>query len=127
MSLLIKSGFLLIAADNRPDPWADYDWSKPSRAVIACDSNGNGCILHYVGAHLDYDINGIGLTELDDLGLDNAPEGLSVWEGEHHVTRDYSGETDYWLKGEFRALTDAEQRAVGKNECPWDADGWEKR
>src|SRR3990167_6744841 len=56
------------------------NWEKPSRALIASDGSGNGCILFYCGAHLEEEIRAVG-QQLSDLGLDDCPDGVWVWEG----------------------------------------------
>lgn len=100
------------------DPWGHYDFSKTSLAVVACDGHGNGCILHHVGGHIAFDLSEVG-RGLGDIGLDNAPEGISVWEGRHVG----SGE-DVTLEGDFRDPTDAEAAAIAAGECPWNEADW---
>lgn len=60
----------------------DFTWESDSLAVIACDGKGNGCVLWYGGgASLRYEIEELGMCCLSDLGLDDAPHGISVWVG----------------------------------------------
>jgi hypothetical protein len=103
---------------HSPDPWGHYDFSKTSLAVVASDGHGNGCVLHHVGGHIAFDLCEVG-RGLGDIGLDNAPEGISIWEGKHEG----SGE-DITLEGDFRDPTDAEAAAIAAGECPWDESEW---
>lgn len=79
-----------------------------SRALIA-NGRHRGCVLQYKGPGIENEIDECGLYGLDDLGLDDAPEGLSIWEGMLHTRRvgnpidgeEWEGE----LVGTFRPLT----------------------
>lgn len=106
-----------------PDPWGRYDWSKPSRAVVACDGHGNGCVLFTVGAHVNYEMRENGIRSLGDLGLDDAPEGLSIWEGKTK-TSGVGEDIETWLEGEFRGPTPEEDAAIVSGRCPWNEDAW---
>lgn len=72
-------------------------------------------------------IDEAGVGDLADLGLDDAPEGISVWEGSirsvHYHTPDMN-EHDWWLEGKFREPSNEEWEAIRKNECPWDKAAW---
>ena len=110
-------------AAHPPDP-DEWDFDKPSRAVIASDGEGNGVVLWWVGGHLWAEIDEACLRGLDELGLDDAPHGLSVWEG-HYVMPPGAAEDDSpEAKGTFRALTDPEAEAVLERRNPWDAAQW---
>lgn len=57
--------------------------------------------------------------DLRDLALDDAPRGLSVWEGTYEApTEPGAGGCDEPV-GAFRPLTDAEFEAVRRGENPW--------
>lgn len=99
------------------------DWGKASLAVIASDGKGNGCALHWVGIHFEQWRSDVG-SSLKDLGLDDAPCGISVWEGKIESERDYYGETDAWLEGEFREPTLEEWDCINHDDCPWDDNEW---
>ncbi len=96
-----------------------------SRAVIANGrSNGNGCVVWWTGTHLHYEIHEAGLSDLSDLGLDDAPHGISVWEGYYHYTQDFSPEGvneggEAIPHGVFRAPTAEEWAAIHENRTPW--------
>lgn len=108
---------------ERDEPECEPNWGKPSLAVIASDGKGNGCVMHYVGAHLDQWRNDVG-GSLKDLTLDDAPAGISIWEGKVRVTRSWEGEYDGELEGEFREPTPEEWDHINADECPWDVAEW---
>jgi hypothetical protein len=105
----------------------ELDWGKPSLAVIACDGNGNGCVLYTAGPHVAMDMHEIG-RGLGDIGLDDAPAGISVWEG-MTAGGGYAGDGDYhdtYLEGAFRVPTDDEWLAIRAGRCPWDEADWKR-
>lgn len=107
----------------------DFDWSKPSKGVIANGAHG-GCVLFFAGPHLYSMVSDAGISDLDLLGLDDAPEGISIWEGgikSVHINTPDCNEHDSWLDGSFRDPTDEEWAAIRRNECPWDEDAWLKK
>ncbi len=82
-----------------------------SRALVACH-NGQGVVLDYSGDAITSEIEGAGSRLLSDLNLDDAPNGLSVWEGRircTHVHTPDCNEWESWPEGQFRALTDEER------------------
>lgn len=107
---------------KRPPP------PKDSRALIASDGNGNGCVISYVGEGIHYMLSETS-QRLDDIGLDDAPQGLRIWEGRARggeVTHGLEG-TDYgdvYLVGAFRELTSLEWDAVIKGRVPWHVEDW---
>jgi len=106
--------------------WGPYDWEKPSKAVVT-HRNFHGCILWYAGAHISYEIEEGGLDDLGDLGLDDAPDGISVWEGTYIEERMGGWEEPNLVmmpKGEFRSPTAEEWQAIQENRCPWDKKDW---
>lgn len=116
----------LVPAKDEIGGWNDYDWSKPSLAVIASDGNGYGCVIFTVGAHVEFELKEGGLRDLGDLGLDDAPRGISIWEGKTESHRDYEGDVDTWLKGTFREPTEQEWASISRGGCPWDWRAWFK-
>lgn len=107
----------------------EYDPEKLSRAVVAADGIGHGCLLWWIGLGLSIE-HEAGLTALDDLGLDDAPHGISIWEGRYIYTRDnepyvesYSAEA----KGAFRAPDDLEWQEIRAGRAPWNVNDWRKR
>lgn len=90
-----------------------------SIALIA--SNGStGAILVHDGPGIEADIEALGYGHLDDHGLDDAPPGLSIWEGHLRVTQDHwTAEVDTELVGSFRDLTDEEWTLLRETGTPW--------
>lgn len=83
------------------------DWKTPSRALVASDGKGNGCVLWTEGPHVQSMIDEAGVAALNDIGLDDAPKGLSIWEGVIRTSETHtpdSKEYDSWLSGDFRPL-----------------------
>lgn len=106
----------------------DYDWSKSSLAVVA-STDGTGVVLWTAGPHVSSMIEDIG-GGLEEIGLDDAPDGISVWEGgikTVHINTPDCNEWESWLDGGFRSPTDEEWTAIRKNECPWDNQLWAKK
>ena len=105
----------------------EEDWTKPSLAVVACDGNGHGVVLWTAGPHIDSLISDAGVCNLADLGLDDAPVGISIWEGvvrgSRHETMDGT-EYETHTEGTFRAATADEWASIKKDECPWDPTLW---
>lgn len=89
------------------------------KGVITCDGNGNGVVLWPVGV-LRMETDGSGST-LVDLGLDDAPLGLSVWEGTYHFEESITDPGDGVLMplGDFRLPTSEEWEAIKAGKCPW--------
>lgn len=111
---------------RRGQPFGNYDFSKPSRLVIAYGGHGDGIIMWAVGGHFAvfYDMNG-GSLEVSEYGLDYTVDaGIYVWEGHILDTstdspingRDYDCE----LQGELREPTEAEWDAIKAGNPPWD-------
>lgn len=104
----------------------EMDWKRKSLAVCASDGD-DGCVLWTVGPHVQFDITEGGLgNKLSDLGLDDAPIGISVWEGKTAGgARTWEGDyDDTYLVGTFRAPTDEEWAAIREGRCPWDDAPW---
>lgn len=118
------SKFNVIAEPISDDP-IDWNWSKPSLAVCASDGN-NGWVPWHCGPHVEMQIDGLS-AQLQDLGLDDAPKGISIWEGTlAGGERTYEGDYyDVYLKGTFRAPTDDEWAAIREGRCPWNSTDWE--
>ena len=90
-----------------------------SIALIAA-RKGHGVILAHDGGGIEADIEAVGLGALDDHGLDNAPDGLSIWEGRMSGWGpDHNGDYDCELRGTFRPLTDAEWTMFRETGTPW--------
>jgi len=110
----------------KPEPvaWSEYNRKVKSRVVVACN-NGAGCVLHAIGSCWEAWHDGSGSYRLDDNGLDDAPDGISIWEGRMQSWGpDRDGEYDAELRGEFRDLTPEEWTLLAKGQAPWDEKEW---
>lgn len=100
-----------------PEPEAAVQQHRGSKALIA-SNDGNGVVLAYTGTTIESEIDDcIGSHDITDLGLDDAPDGLSVWVGEFETMADGDGEFSSYARGEFRDLTPFEWKllASGKS------------
>lgn len=113
--------------DRSWDEYPHWAWKVPSKAIVAARA-GRGVLLFYAGPHFRYQVEEEPLECLDDLGLDKAPLGISVWEGVYitEAGATWDGETsdESMPKGEFRLLTEMEWDAVRKGMNPWDDASW---
>jgi hypothetical protein len=115
--------------------WAEEQWSNVDRpptkkrlgattdsiALIA-NNGGKGCILTYSGPGIEACVDEGGSALLDDNGLDDAPDGLSIWEGYYCVTESHTDcghEYDATLEGKFRPLTPTEWKLLAETGKPW--------
>lgn len=95
---------------------------ESSVALIANGRHG-GCVLEYRGPGIEGEIDEAGCYGLDDLGLDDALEGLSVWEGKARYWKsgnpmdgeEWNGE----LVGQFRRLTEGEWERLARGKMLW--------
>jgi hypothetical protein len=109
--------------------WADADDSgeetwTPSVVLIAMGPN-SGTVLEYRGSGITNEIQEAGLYGLDEIGLDDAPQGLSIWEGDYVYEPGYVdgyealGEGEMHPSGKFRGLTADEWEKLRKGESLW--------
>jgi len=82
------------------------DWDTPSQILIANGPYG-GSVLEHTGAHSWLMIDEWGTKQLDEMGLDDAPDGLSIFIGKL-IHRKSGDETESSFSGCYRALTDDE-------------------
>lgn len=105
-------------SDEKITNW-NWDPEKPSRALIASSGLDNGFVMEFVGQDLDTKITCVG-TDTMDLGLGDAPEGLSIWEGRYvFVPHD-----DVEPRGVFRDLTYEEWNQLRDHGELWDPQDW---
>jgi len=101
--------------DERPkEPYV------PSKALIAC-MGGTGVLLEYIGSAISWHVDEFS-SSLDDLGLDDAPDGLSIWEGtmgSRRVQTQDGDDWDYEVNGAFRDLTPEEWDKLKAGEPLW--------
>jgi len=109
-------------------PYAGWDFSKGNLAVVA-SRNGYGSVLWWVGLDIDLQISEYGAHDLGDLGLDDAPDGIHVWQGNYiwssgvnYEGIDEGGDAE--PRGVFRPPTTEEWALIQKNECPWNIEDW---
>jgi len=97
-------------------------YEENSKAVLASDGY-DGIVLFTVGFSLKHEMQETGVRSLSDLGLDDAPIGISVWEGKYLWTPGgYECPQDGSTHpvGKFRVPSKKEWKAIQKNVCPWD-------
>lgn len=109
--------------------WADADDSREetwtASVVLVAMGPNTGAVLEYQGSGITNEISEAGLYGLEDLGLDDAPLGLSVWEGDYVYEPGYvdgyeaPGEGQMSPTGKFRALTDTEWEKLRKGDSLW--------
>lgn len=93
-----------------------------SIALIACNG-GCGVILEHDGPGIEAAVDGECNLRLEDHGLDDAPDGLSIWEGRYacfNTSYEYSYEYECELDGKFRDLTDREWDYLRETGTPWE-------
>jgi len=98
-----------------PHRFSDADWAGTSKALVANHADACGVVLHYSGPHIAMEIEEAHCGRgVEDLGLDTAPDGLSVWEGRYEWSgpTDPEGEGEMMPEGTFRPLTDQEWEAL---------------
>lgn len=109
-----------------PETAADWKLPYKSLAVVACDGRGHGAVLYTVGPAVACEVENIG-GRLDDIGLDDAPGGISVWAGFyrwHPGPRECPEDGDSELDGDFRDPTEDEWKAIAQQTCPWTIEDW---
>jgi hypothetical protein len=117
---------------DKGEPWDGYPpgaWKRDSLAVIACNGRGEGCVLFTAGPHVRLELEEHSMATLSDLGLDDAPGGISVWVGRYvffNTSHPLGPDEGYVSepRGSFRAPTDAEWAAIRKGENPWNDADW---
>lgn len=91
----------------QPEEKGRIPFISPSRALIASVDEGHGVVLDFIGDDISREVEARGF-ELEDLGLDEAPDGLSVWVGGFACRPTGLGDFDFFPEGEFRDLTPEE-------------------
>jgi hypothetical protein len=116
--------------DTRIHDWNDYDWDRESLAVVASDGGGTGCVLWTAGPHVQFEQQETGCVQLEDLGLDDAPLGISIWAGQYLLDGlsaalcDVPDSCTTHPRGRFRPPTDEEWAAIRAGRCPWRDEDW---
>ena len=112
------------------DPWQGRDFMELCRAVVCNGPQhgagaGVGCILWPRGTSLLYEMRECSCSSPEDLGLGDAPHGISVWEGRFVANTDAHPDRDPLTqpRGQFRRPTDAEWEAIREGRAPWEREG----
>lgn len=101
------------------DPKEPDEPFVPSKGLIAAE--GEGLVLQYTGSSISWHIGEFS-RQLDDLGLGDAPDGLSIWEGEMGSYRHRTADGDDWdfeANGKFRPLTPEELATFAAGNALW--------
>ena len=72
-----------MGAREKPGFWNPSVRAERSLAVVACNGARQGAVLHYIGRGITMMIEGEGWCDLSDLGLDDCPKGVWVWDGRY--------------------------------------------
>lgn len=114
--------FAKIKADLDDDKKTERPNNNPSAALVANTKNGGVIVCSKPGCDLYYEIHEIGSVNVGDYGLDDAPEGITVWEG-NGIWQPGGYETpqdgEMFYEGKFRRLTNEELEKVQKGENLW--------
>jgi len=126
-------GFALMdnPSPSRGKGWGGYPnwaWPMPNYALLA--SNGHdGIVLDMGGPGISYEYEENGCTTLSMLGFDDAPAGLSVWEGIWRWEPGPVGcpeDGEGVLEGKYRPLNDEEWVQLRACYSLWDKNLWMK-
>ena len=117
-----------ILKEEKKPSWGNYDFSKPSLAVVALGEEEPEvpALLWTVGPHVRMETQEAGL-EFSELGLVPEEPGIWIWEGTsiwHPGGFECPDDGDIELVGKFRKPTDAEWTAIRCGCCPWDDEQW---
>lgn len=91
--------------------------------ALVANAGGIGCVLACDGEAIEIDFDIESSKSLCDHGLDDAPDGISIWEGKGYAssgTYEHPLETDFELVGKFRQLTDREWELLRTTGTPWE-------
>jgi hypothetical protein len=108
---------------NESDEPKRGTWAGAASESIALCANvdGYGVVLKCAGETIRNEIGDMG-PNLEDMQLDKAPNGLSIWEGEYQWCGDLEdGYTE--STGKFRSLTPEEWERLAKTGVPWEMGG----
>jgi len=105
--------------------WNNYDFAKPSLAVVAYGIRREICVISSVGAHVNMELDECG-SRAEDFLTEPEKSGIWIWEGIgtwHPGTYDPTdGETV--LEGTYRKPTIEEWVSIMEFECPWNDEEW---
>lgn len=96
---------------------------KVQSAALVCNSKYGGMLVACKpGCCLEQEACEVGTYMLDDFGLDDAPNGLSIWEGYNHWQPggyEYPQDGEIYYIGKFRPLTTEEISTLARGEPLW--------
>lgn len=96
---------------------------KVQSAALVCNSKYGGMLVACKpGCCLEQEAGEVGTYMLDDFGLDDAPNGLSIWEGYNHWQPggyEYPQDGEIYYIGKFRPLTTEEISTLARGESLW--------
>ncbi len=101
---------------NKPEIGTWLNATSESIALIA-SHDGDGFVLKFAGKTIAEEISTIS-RNIEDLGLMNAPNGLSIWEGAYCWGGEEDGSAD--PDGTFRPLTPDEWTRLAQTGVPWE-------
>lgn len=103
--------------DVKVGPWT----GATSESIALCaNRDGLGVVLKCAGKSIRDEFDDVG-SGLEDMGLDKAPNGISIWEGTYRWCGDPGdGETE--PEGKFRKLTPDEWQRLAQTGVPWSID-----
>ena len=111
------------------DGYPSAAWERQSLAVVVSDGDGTGLVLWTAGPHIRMEMEEGGFKCLDELYLDKAPFGISVWVGRLTWNpggweNPSDGETVPCPTNHFREPTEEEWVAIREKRCPWNDQDW---
>jgi len=124
------------SADPKPsrrETFGGYDFSKPSRIVLALNSLSQGVVMWAVGGHWAVMYETTQSTTAEENGLDFLVDaGIWIWEGvltggQRQDGPDGYDYADLELEGSLREPTAEEWQAIQAGRCPWNDEDWKLR
>lgn len=97
------------------------DPKAPNSIALIASVGGDGVILEWHGNDIYWEFEGEGCLRTDFHGMDDAPDGLSIWEGKMCCDQGYEDPVpDCSLEGEYRDLTPEEWKLLQDTGVPWE-------
>lgn len=88
------------------------------RKALVANHQGTGIVIYVSDSTFSEALDSVS-WKLDDVGLDDAPDGISVWEGVMQTIWVTKEESDFVLKGTFRQPTIEEWNHLASGNNPW--------
>jgi hypothetical protein len=109
--------------DDGITPWGGFPpeaWALDSMAVLSSDGN-DGIVMFTAGPHLALEIEDYGNCTLLELGFEDVPRGIWIWQG--RIIWDKEGEPVDQI-GHIREPLDSEWKAIRERRNPWNDADW---